>query len=90
MDTDGIKPAFLDLKRLTHYLSMSKSTLQKLVREGKFPSPRQVTGTRRVGWLVSEVDAWLHTLGVSNLLPPPNTGAPKKRASKVKDDDIAA
>lgn len=79
MNTATIKPAFLDMERLTHYLSMSQTTLQKLIREGKFPAPRQVTNTRRVGWLTQEVDEWVTGLEVSNLPPPPNTGAPKPR-----------
>lgn len=34
--------------------SLSGATIQKLVREGKFPKPRALSG-RRVAWLVREV-----------------------------------
>ncbi|UKI11834.1 hypothetical protein ACLUPT_11990 [Variovorax sp. SCN45] len=34
---------------------------------------------RRVAWLVREVEAWAESRPVSNLPPPPNTGARKAR-----------
>lgn len=78
MNMQAVKPLVMDVPRLSDYLSMSESTLQRLVREGKFPKPRQLSG-RRVGWLTHEVDEWATTLPVSELLPPENTGAAKPR-----------
>ena len=37
---------------------MSRSTIYQRVREGTFPPPVNL-GKRAVGWLASEVDAWL-------------------------------
>jgi prophage regulatory protein len=37
---------------------LSKSTLWELVRAAAFPAPIQIT-VNRVGWLESEVDAWI-------------------------------
>jgi prophage regulatory protein len=71
-------PMMLDLPRVANALSLSESTVQKLVREGGFPEPRQLSG-RRVAWLAAEVAAWAASRPRSNLLPPPNTGAPKAR-----------
>ena len=39
-------------------VSMSRSTIYERVREGTFPPPVNL-GKRAVGWLASEVDAWL-------------------------------
>ncbi len=38
--------------------SLKKSTLYRLVREGKFPRPIQLT-PRRVGWDMEAVEAWI-------------------------------
>ena len=37
---------------------LSRSTIYQRVREGTFPQPINL-GKRAVGWLASEVDAWL-------------------------------
>ena len=34
---------------------------------------------QRVGWLVREVQEWAESRPVSNLPPPPNTGASKRK-----------
>lgn len=75
-----IAPIFLDLPAVVQAVALSESTVQELVRQGQFPAPRQLSG-RRVGWLVRELEAWAESRPVSQLLPPPNTGAskPKKR-----------
>lgn len=69
----ALKPGALDLVNVALYVALSVSTVQKLVREGDFPSPRKLSG-RRVGFLVPEIDEWLEARPVSQLLPPPNTG----------------
>lgn len=78
MSASDVRPIVLDLPRVAAAISVSKSTVQRLVREGKFPKPREISG-RRVGWLTQEVEAWAAGLPVSDMLPPPNTGAPKPR-----------
>lgn len=71
-----LKPAYIDLEGACHYVALSESTLQKLVRENQFPRPRALSG-RRVGYLVRELDEWAEARPVSDLLPPANTGARK-------------
>lgn len=71
-------PLVLDLPRVASAVSLSESTVQKLVREGSFPAPRKMSA-HRVGWLTAEVAAWAANCPKSELLPPPNTGAPKPR-----------
>lgn len=78
MSAKKLAPIFLDLPAVAEVVALSVSTVQELVRQGQFPAPQQLSG-RRVGWLVREVTEWAESRPVSNLLPPPNTGAPKPK-----------
>lgn len=71
-------PMMLDLPRVASTLCLSESTVQQLVREGRFPQPRALSA-RRVAWLTAEVATWAATRPASTLPPPPNTGAPKPK-----------
>lgn len=71
-------PIMLGLQQVADTLSLSKSSIHKLVVSGTFPKPRKLTA-KRVAWLTSDVLAWASALPVSDNLPPPNTGAPKPR-----------
>jgi prophage regulatory protein len=66
-----LRPAAIDLEQTAAYISLSTSTIEKMVRTGKFPKPRQLSG-RRVAYLVREVDEWLESRPVSEQLPPVN------------------
>ena len=74
----AVQPIFLDLPSVAQAVSLSESAVQGLVRKGEFPQPRQLSD-RRVGWLMPEVQQWAESRPVSNLPPPPNTGAPKRK-----------
>lgn len=63
--------------------TLSESTIDEEIRQGRFPRPRQLAG-RRVGYLVEEVIEWARTRPVSGQLPPPNTGARKPRAGSIR------
>ena len=39
-------------------VNVSRSTMYSMIKEGKFPRPIKL-GPRSVGWLESEIDAWL-------------------------------
>lgn len=67
-----MKPFYLDLPAVSAAVSLSETSVQKLVREEKFPKPRVISG-RRVAWLTSEVEEWAETRPISDLPPPPNT-----------------
>lgn len=87
-----VKPIFADLETAAAVVSLSPATWQTLVREGKAPQPRQLSG-RRVGWLMRELEEWAETRPISDLPPPPNTGARKPRGSQPpapQGDPIAA
>lgn len=73
-----IAPAALSRKDAAAFLSLSVSTLEKLVREGALPKPRLLAG-RRVAWIRAELESWLIKRPESELLPPENTGASKPK-----------
>jgi prophage regulatory protein len=66
-----MKPLCLDREDAAHAVALSESAMLKLVREGKFPQPRQLSA-RRVGWLVRELEEWIEARPVSDILPPPS------------------
>lgn len=74
------KRIYVTLEEAATIVALSVSTVQDLVRKKEFPQPRQLSG-RRVGWLVREVEEWAESRPLSELLPPPNTGAKKPRIS---------
>ena len=67
-----MKPLYLELDAVASVVALAATTIQRLVREGEFPKPRQLSG-RRVGWLVREVEEWAETRPISDLAPPANT-----------------
>lgn len=69
----SIKPAYLDREQTGAYVSLSETTMEQMIREGKFPKPRQLS-PKRVGWRVTELDEWCENRPVSDLPPPRNTG----------------
>jgi prophage regulatory protein len=73
-----IEPGALEPEQSAAFCALSVSTLEKLEREGNFPK-RRLLSDRRVGHLVSELQAWLEARPISALAPPANTGAKKPR-----------
>lgn len=67
-----MKPLYLELEAVASVVALAATTIQRLVREGTFPKPRQLSG-RRVGWLVREIEEWAEGRPVSDLPPPANT-----------------
>lgn len=68
-----VKPViYLDLQSVAAAVALSETTVQQLVREEKFPKPRAIS-SRRVGWLLREVQEWAEGRPVSELPPPPNS-----------------
>lgn len=67
-----IKPLYVDLPTVAAMVALSESSIQRRVRENRFPKPRQVS-LRRVAWLLREIEEWAEGQPVSELLPPHNT-----------------
>jgi prophage regulatory protein len=63
---------------LPNVTKLSLRTIDEEIRQGRFPKPRQAS-TRRCVWLAREIHEWMENLPVSDLPPPPNTGARKPR-----------
>ncbi|MDR6408531.1 UNVERIFIED_ORG: prophage regulatory protein [Burkholderia sp. 1595] len=86
-----VKPLYLDLETVCTIVSLAPATVQLLVRQDQFPKPRLLSG-RRVGWLLREIEQWAEDRPVSDLLPPANTGARRKKsvAATVSDRQTAA
>ncbi|RQY60962.1 AlpA family phage regulatory protein [Burkholderia stagnalis] len=80
-----MKPIYLDLPAVAEVVSLSEATVQKLVREQKFPKPR-ILSDRRVAWLTREIEAWAEGRPVSDLAPPPNTGHSNRRRKATSSD----
>lgn len=59
MDTENYSPmSVVFIEQVCPTIGLGKSTLYKMIADGKFPKPRQIGG-RRMGWLRSEVDDYL-------------------------------
>ena len=71
-----IRPMFVDKQEAARILSLSESTFEELIRKNEFPKARLLS-SRRVGWLVREVEEWAESRPVADLLPPPTTGGRK-------------
>lgn len=90
-----VKPIFIDLPTVAKVLCLSESTVQALTRDASsnFPRSRMLSG-RRVGWLLREIESWSEERPVSDLPPPPNTGAKKPKTTEAQpvfqDDQRAA
>ncbi|KWR80358.1 helix-turn-helix transcriptional regulator [Cupriavidus metallidurans] len=67
-----MRPLYVDLPTVASIVALSETSVQKLVREEPFPKPRAAS-SRRVAWLVREIEEWAEARPVSNLLPPKNT-----------------
>lgn len=76
---EPMKPLVVSIRQLLELLpALSKSTIEREQRLGRFPRPR-LLAARKVGWLLVEVEEWLASRPVSDLPPPPNTGAKKPK-----------
>jgi prophage regulatory protein len=72
---------YYEKSELPDATTLSQSTIDEEIRQGRFPKPRQIAG-RRVGYLVEEVIEWARTRPVSDQPPPVNTGARKPRPAQ--------
>ena len=71
-----MKPIYVDLPSVASLVTLATATIQRMVREGVFPKPRQLSANR-VAWLLREVEAWAEERPVSDIPPPANTSRQK-------------
>jgi prophage regulatory protein len=58
MEKNPLPLKVLNLKQLAVTLGLSQAQIKRMVSEGTFPPPVQLS-ERRKGWLNTEVDLWL-------------------------------
>ncbi|WP_130537868.1 helix-turn-helix transcriptional regulator [Thiomicrorhabdus indica] len=51
----------IKLPEVLNLCAISKTTLYRLVNEGGFPNPVQLSGKRSVAWRYREVEAWIES-----------------------------
>ena len=71
-----MKPIDVDLPGVANLVTLATATIQRMVREGVFPKPRQLSANR-VAWLLREVEEWAEERPVSEIPPPANTSKKK-------------
>lgn len=57
-----LRPQLINYKQLCVYVCLCRSSIEKLVRENKFPKPQRFEGTNRVLFFTHEVDLWINGL----------------------------
>lgn len=61
-------PVLLRRPEVSARTGLSRTTIYRLVREGRFPAPRQL-GPRSVAWLEAELTAWVASRPAGTLAP---------------------
>lgn len=57
---NGTPVQIIRMKEVIRRVGLSRSTIWRLERTGKFPRRRRL-GPNSIGWLLSEVDDWIAT-----------------------------
>lgn len=58
----------LQLAEVVEKTGLSSSSIERREKDGTFPLRRE-TGPRRIGWLESDIDAWIEALPTKTLEP---------------------
>lgn len=53
-------PRLVRIDAVTDRVGVSRSTIWKMVSEGRFPAPHRL-GPRSVAWLISDVESWIRS-----------------------------
>ncbi len=70
MTTPDKAPALLRQKQVSARTGMARSTIYLRMAEGTFPKPVHI-GERSVGWLESDVEAWIQARVSASRSPMP-------------------
>ena len=60
----NVQPQILRANQVCQVVGLSRATIWRLQKQGKFPSSFQL-GSRAVGWLRSDIDEWLESRPVA-------------------------
>ncbi|MEC8081456.1 MAG: AlpA family phage regulatory protein [Pseudomonadota bacterium] len=55
------KPYIVDRYEVERLTSLHKSSIYRLMKEGKFPKPLRLS-TMRVAWRLADIEAWVNSL----------------------------
>jgi prophage regulatory protein len=58
--TPVLKDRFLDIRLVCREVNLGRSGVYALIKAGRFPRSRKLS-PRRVGWLQSEIEAWIES-----------------------------
>ena len=61
-DAPPIPPLILKLPQVAEVVAMSESSIERAVKEGKFPSSFRLGGTTARGWRMSDLQEWADNL----------------------------
>ena len=56
---EQIRTALMRRKAVEAQTGLARSTIYKLIKNGDFPAPVKLTGSRAVAWPSCAVDAWI-------------------------------
>ncbi|MBT6717584.1 MAG: AlpA family phage regulatory protein [Nitrospina sp.] len=85
--TPSQDPKVLSIKQLTEVTGLSAVTVWRREKIGKFPRRRQL-GSRRVGWIAREIDAWIDARPVSAIIAPANCGQYDREEARIRREEI--
>lgn len=57
-EISSVTKRLLNLHEVQQMTGLAKPTVYRHIKKGSFPPPKKIS-TRRVGWLVSDIDGWL-------------------------------
>lgn len=66
----------MNLHEVLAVAAVSKGTVYRLMREGRFPKQRKLAGTRKSVWIEDEVQDWLKKAVATSVAPVDGTKAP--------------
>ena len=78
--------AYINGRPLESRVGLTRKTLSKWSREGKFPRPVRLNDGNGVFWVESEVDAWLSALKRDREIPMLRRARPAAGAAVTPDE----
>ncbi|RBP83045.1 AlpA family phage regulatory protein [Marinomonas rhizomae] len=60
-------PFIVDRREVERLTSLRKTTIYRLIREGKFPKPVRIS-SMRVAWRMKDIEEWIESLDPANTL----------------------
>ncbi len=65
------KDRLLRIDEVVELVALSRVTIFRMRREGRFPEPLQI-GPRAIRWKLSDIEGWMQACGSAKTTPPAN------------------